>query len=136
MHPVRVAKRFRIVRHADHVLPAPAAARALTVAVTKESGISQVLDVRAWRIPSPAGMVLSLPSLLVHAPRRTGMAVERNRFKRRTRMALLALLRANPALDLSSWVIWVRPTKGSPLGCRVNYEAIEGQLWLALSRLG
>jgi len=95
-----------------------------------------VLDVRAWRVPSPAATLLSLPSLLVHAPRRTGMAVERNRFKRRTRMALLALLRANQALDLSSWVIWVRPNKGSSLGCRVDYAAIESQLRLALSRLG
>lgn len=64
------------------------------------------------------------------------MAVERNRFKRRTRMAFLKVLRANPALDLSSWVIWVRPAKGSALGCRIDYVAIEGQLQLALSRLG
>jgi hypothetical protein len=51
-------------------------------------------------------------------------------------MALLALLRGNPAIDLSAWVIWVRPAKGSPQGCRLDYAAIEGQLRLALSRLG
>ena len=140
MHPTHVthgAQRFRIVRHSDHVLPAPAVARPLTVqTVPKAPGAPPILDIRAWRVPSPAATLLAIPSLLVHAPRRTGKAVERNRFKRRTRMALLNLLRANPALDLSSWVIWIRPTKGSPLGCRVDYAAIEGQLRLALSRLG
>lgn len=132
-----VARRFRVVRHSDHVLPAPAAARSLTAqAVPKAPGAPQTLDVRAWRIHAPATTRFAIPSLLVHAPRRTGKAVERNRFKRRTRMALLNLLRGNPALDLSNWVIWVRPTKGAPLGCRVDYVAIEGQLRLALSRLG
>lgn len=137
MRHARVAQRFRIVRHLDHVLPAPAAARSLTVqAPPKEPRVLQMLDVRAWRVPPPAPALLAIPSLLVHAPRRTGKAVERNRFKRRTRMALLKLLQENPALDLSSWIIWVRPTKGSSLGCRVNYATIEGQLRLALSRLG
>ena len=137
MHPVHVAKRFRVVRHSDHVLPAPAAARPLTTqAASKDHGVTPVLDVRAWRVPGPSARLAAVPSLLVHAPRRTGKAVERNRFKRRTRMALLTVLRANPTLDLSSWVIWVRPIKGSALGCRVDYVAIEGQLRLALSRLG
>ena len=132
-----VAQRFRIVRHSDHVLPAPAAARPLTVQTApKAPGAPPILDIRAWRVPSPAATLLAIPSLLVHAPRRTGKAVERNRFKRRTRMALLKLLRENPALDLSSWIIWVRPTKGSSTGCRMDYAAIEGQLRLALSRLG
>ena len=132
-----IAQRFRVVRHSDHMLPAPAAARSLTVRVAqKAAGAAQMLDVRAWRVPCPATALLTIPSLLVHAPRRTGKAVERNRFKRRTRMALLRLLRENPALDLSAWVIWVRPAKGSSLGCRVDYAIIEGQLRLALSRLG
>lgn len=134
---MHIAQRFRVVRHSDHVLPAPAAVRSLTSqAVPNNPSAPQILDVRAWRIHASANAPLTIPSLLVHAPRRTGKAVERNRFKRRTRMALLRLLRANPALNLLNWVIWVRPTKGSSLGCRVDYVAIEGQLRLALSRLG
>ena len=130
---MHIARRFRVVRHADHVLPAPSTARPLT---GKDPGTRPELDVRAWRVSGTGAAPWSLPSLLVHAPKRAGRAVERNLFKRRTRMALLKLLRGNPAMDLSAWVIWVRPTKGSPLGCRVDYAAIEGQLRLALSRLG
>ena len=134
---MHIAQRFRVVRHSDHVLPAPAAARPLPAeTLPKQAGTQQTLDIRAWRVPAPTAALSPLPSLLVHAPRRTGGAVERNLFKRRTRMALLGLLRANPELDLSAWVIWVRPTKGSPRGCRVDYVVIEGQLRLALSRLG
>ena len=136
-HIAPVARRFRAVRHSDHVLPAPASARSLTAqGAPNNPRAPQILDIRAWHIQAPATARLAIPSLLVHAPRRTGKAVERNRFKRRTRMALLTLLRGNPALDLSNWVIWIRPTKGSSLGCRVEYSAIEGQLRLALSRLG
>jgi RNase P protein component len=132
-----IAQRFRVVRHSDHVLPAPAAARPLTSpSAPKEARATPLLDVRAWRAPAPGDGPRAVPSLLVHAPRRTGKAIERNRFKRRTRMALLALLRDNPKLDLSAWIIWVRPGKGSSLGSRVDYATIEGQLRLALSRLG
>ena len=132
-----IAKRFRVVRHSDHLLPAPVAVRSLTAQVAPgEARVPQILDIRAWRLPAPTAALLGMPSLLVHAPRRTGKAVERNRFKRRARMALLKVLGDSPSLDLSSWVIWVRPTKGSPLGCRADYPAIEGQLRLALSRLG
>lgn len=121
---MHIANRFRVVRHSDHVLPAPTAVRAL--------GGQEQVDIRAWRTASS----LELLRLLVHAPRRTGKAVERNRFKRRTRMALLKVLEENPRLTLNAWVIWVRPRKGSALGCRVDFAAIEGQLRLALSRLG
>jgi ribonuclease P protein component len=137
MHQASVTKRFRAVRHSDHVLPAPAARGPLVAqTATKGPRAPQILDVRAWRATAPIAEQFVVPSLLVHAPRRTGKAVERNRFKRRTRMALLKLLQENPALDLSTWIIWVRPAKGSVLGCRVDYIAIEGQLRLALSRLG
>lgn len=122
---MQVARRFSVVRHSDHALPAPAAPRPLLT--------SSVLDVRAWRGSTSTS---ALPALLVHAPRRTGNAVERNRFKRRTRMALLNILKEIPALALGSWIFWVRPAKGSPLGCKVDYAAIEGQLRLALLRLG
>lgn len=134
---MNIAKRYRVVRHSDHVLPAPVAVRSLTgQAANREPRIAQILDVRAWPSVGAGATPSALPCLLVHAPRRTGKAVERNRFKRRTRMALLKLLRENQALDLSAWVIWVRPTKASALGCRVDYAVIEGQLRLALSRLG
>lgn len=132
-----IAKRFSVVRHSDHALPAPAAVRSLTAqAPPRDSKMPQLLDVRAWRVGPPATGLPPLPMLLVHAPRRTGKAVERNRFKRRTRMALLRVLLENPAKDLASWVIWVRPAKGSTFGCRADFAAIEGQLRLALSRLG
>lgn len=121
---MNIANHFRVVSHSDHVLPAPTAVRAL--------GGQEQVDIRAWRT-APA---LEQLRLLVHAPRRTGKAVERNRFKRRTRMALLKVLEENSSLTLDDWVIWVRPRKGSALGCRVAFSVIEGQLRLALSRLG
>ncbi len=139
MRHANVAQQFRVVRHSDHVLPAPVVVRSLTAQATPgEPRVMQLLDVRAWRRPpsGAVGTLLDLLALLVHAPRRTGIAVERNRFKRRTRMALLKILQETPARDLSTWVLWVRPTKGSSLGCRLDYAAIEGQLRLALSRLG
>ena len=134
---MHIAQRFRVVRHSDHVLPAPAAVRSLTAQPgSKDPKTQQTLDIRAWCVSRSGTTEAALPALLVHAPRRTGKAVERNRFKRRARMALLNLLHGNPALDLSNWVIWIRPTKSSSFGCRVDYLAIEGQLRLALSRLG
>lgn len=129
---MNIGQRFCIVRHSDHVLPAPVVVRSLT-ARAEPGEARPVLDIRAWRIP---GSLWDVPRLLVHAPRRTGGAVERNRFKRRTRMALLGVLEENACLKLASWVIWVRPAKGSSLGCRVAFAAIEGQLRQALSRLG
>lgn len=132
---MNIGQRFRIVRHSDHVLPAPVVVRSL--ANRAEPGDApSMLDIRAWRMPAVPSSERELPRLLVHAPRRTGKAVERNRFKRRTRMALLRVLEENGRLNLASWVIWVRPAKGSSLGCRVAFAAIEGQLRQALSRLG
>ncbi len=132
---MNIGQRFRLVRHSDHVLPAPVVVR--SPANRSEAGDARpMLDIRAWRTPSPPGGLRELPRLLVHAPRRTGKAVERNRFKRRTRMALLRILEEKTGLDLVSWVIWVRPAKGSSLGCRIAFAVIEGQLRQALSRLG
>lgn len=132
---MNIGQRFRIVRHSDHVLPAPVVVRSLTNRA--EPGEARpLLDIRAWRTPPRPSGLRELPRLLVHAPRRTGKAVERNRFKRRARMALLRILEEKTGLDLVSWVIWVRPAKGSSLGCRVAFAAIEGQLRQALSRLG
>jgi ribonuclease P protein component len=74
------------------------------------------------------------PLLLVAASRRTGGAVARNRFRRRVRMALLAVLRKRDGRD-GGFAIWVRPAKGSPLGCRLDYPDIERQLEASLDRL-
>lgn len=128
---MQVAGRYRVIRHSDHALPAPAAPRALL-----DTGAKPALDVRAWRSTVKGILSSSQPALLVHAPKRTGSAVERNRFKRRTRMALLRLLVENPVWGTQAWTIWVRPAKGAAQGCRVRYQDIEGQLRLALLRLG
>lgn len=121
---MQVAGHFRAVRHADHVLPAPVMPRPLVA--------TKLLDIRAWLNPSPSA---DGPALLVHAPRRSGPAVERNRFKRRTRMALLDILREQPVLGEDPWVLWVRPSKSGQTGCRIAYEELVGQLRLALLRL-
>ena len=121
---MQVAGHFRTVRHADHVLPAPVMPKPLVAPA--------LLDIRVWRNASPQA---NLPSLLVHAPKRTGPAVARNQFKRRTRMALLLILRENPTLAREPWILWIRPSKGARDGCRATYQDIEGQLRLALLRL-
>ncbi|MCE1229606.1 MAG: ribonuclease P protein component [Firmicutes bacterium] len=85
------------------------------------------LDVRIWRWPSH-----SMPLLLVNASRKQGHAVLRNRFRRRVRMAFLDLLRRRPVQE--GLVVWVRPAKGSRLGCNIPYAEIADQLELALRR--
>jgi ribonuclease P protein component len=112
--------RFRTVRHKDHAVPAPPPRPLL--------GPSSWLDVRAWRNPAPCG-----PMLLVTSPRKTGPAVQRNRFRRQVRMAFLASL--EPPLDGSSWVVWVRPGRIAPPLDKITFQEIENQLRLALRRL-
>jgi ribonuclease P protein component len=87
------------------------------------------LDIRIW--PAPAG---ELPLLLVNASRKQGHAVQRNRFRRRVRMAFLNLLKADPRLVSFAGVVWVRPARGSARKCLLSYHEIEGQLRLAFSR--
>jgi ribonuclease P protein component len=70
--------------------------------------------------------------LLVTSPRKTGGAVQRNRFRRRVRMAFLA--RVNPLQD-QSWVVWVRPSRTAPPIDTITFQDIESQLRLALRRL-
>lgn len=86
-----------------------------------------LLDVRIW----PGG---GLPLLLVTASRKQGRAVQRNRFRRRVRMAFLDLLKADPSLAGFTGVVWVRLGMGNRRVGLVSYREIEGQLRLAFSR--
>ncbi len=85
------------------------------------------LDVRRFPgPPEPMG-----PRLLVNAPRRAGSAVERNRFRRRVRMAFLALIRDERLTPNPGSVLWVRP--GSA-GCALAFDEVLDLLRQALSR--
>ena len=111
--------RFRTVRHKDHAVPTPLPRPLL--------GQSSWLDVRAWPLPDAGG-----PLLLVTSPRKTGSAVQRNRFRRQVRMAFLGQsepLRGRP------WVVWVRPGRSAPALDTICFQDIESQLRLALRRL-
>lgn len=70
--------------------------------------------------------------LLVTSPRKTGGAVQRNRFRRRVRMAFLAGV--EPLLNLP-WVVWVRPGRTAPPLDTISFQDLESQLRLALHRL-
>ena len=70
--------------------------------------------------------------LLVTSPRKTGGAVQRNRFRRRVRMAFLADLES---LLNGPWVVWVRPGRTAPPVDAIHFQDIESQLRLALRRL-
>ena len=111
--------RFRTVRHKDHAVPAPLPRPLL--------GPSASLDIRAWVHPSAEG-----PLLLVTSPRKTGGAVQRNRFRRRVRMAFLAGV---DALAGRPWVVWVRPGRTAPTLDTICAQDIQHQLSLALMRL-
>jgi ribonuclease P protein component len=111
--------RFRTVRHKDHAVPAPLPRPLL--------GQSSWLDIRAWRRMDASG-----PMLLVTSPRKTGGAVQRNKFRRRVRMAFLA--RVCP-LQGHAWVVWVRPSRTAPSLDSISFQDIESQLRLALHRL-
>ncbi len=111
--------RFRTVRHKDHAVPAPPPRPLL--------GQASWLDIRAWRNTEAGG-----PLLLVTSPRKTGGAVQRNRFRRRVRMAFLAGV--EPLLG-RPWVIWVRPGRTAPPLDAISFQDIESQLRQALLRL-
>lgn len=110
--------RFRTVRHKDHAVPTP-----LPRPLLGQSS----LDIRAWRRTESGE-----PLLLVTSPRKTGGAVQRNRFRRQVRMAFLA--QVEPLLG-SSWVVWVRPGRSAPPLDTIRFQDIESQLRLALNRL-
>lgn len=111
--------RFRTVRHKDHAVPTPLPRPLL--------GQSSWLDIRAWRLSGAAG-----PMLLVTSPRKTGGAVQRNRFRRQVRMAFLA---EAGGLSNHPWVVWVRPGRTAPPLTTIRFQDIESQLRLALRRL-
>ena len=111
--------RFRTVRHKDHAVPAPPPRPLL--------GHSSSLDIRAWR---QAGA--EQPLLLVTSPRKSGGAVQRNRFRRQVRMAFLA---GSGSLAGGSWVVLVRPSRTAPALDTLSFQDIENQLRLALRRL-
>ncbi|NWJ41241.1 MAG: ribonuclease P protein component [Geothrix sp.] len=90
-------------------------------------GQSSWLDVRAWPLPATEG-----PLLLVTSPRKTGSAVQRNRFRRQVRMAFLA---GSEPLRGQPWVVWVRPGRSAPPLDTICFQDIESQLRLALRRL-
>ncbi len=111
--------RFRTVRHVDHAVPS-ALPRPLL-------GAGSSLDIRAWRHPGAEH-----PLLLVTAPRKAGPAVVRNRFRRRARMAFLALPDEH---RLDSWVVWVRPSRRGPSLEQISYHDIRDMLASALGCL-
>ena len=118
---MRVAGRYRVVRRQDHAVP--------KVAPRPLLGKEQPLDVRVWHMA--AGLE---PMLLVNASRKQGRAVQRNRFRRRVRMAFLHILRDTPSLGGNLGVVWVRPARNSAKGCPFSFQEIVGQLRLALTR--
>jgi ribonuclease P protein component len=111
--------RFRTVRHKDHAVPTPLPRPLL--------GQSSFLDIRAWPLLEGDG-----PLLLVTSPKKTGGAVQRNRFRRRVRMAFLTSV--EPLLN-HAWVVWVRPGRTAPPLDTICFQDIESQLRLALHRL-
>jgi len=121
LNDMKVAGRYRVVQRQDHAVP--------SVVPRPLLGREQPLDVRVWRW---AGGLE--PMLLVNASRKQGRAVQRNRFRRRVRMAFLKILRETPAAVDLGYVVWVRPARGAPKGCPFSFQEIESQLRLALRR--
>jgi RNase P protein component len=70
--------------------------------------------------------------LLVTAPRKSGPAVIRNRFRRRARMAFLAL---HGERRPDSWVVWIRPSRRGPGLEQISYHDIRDLLASALGCL-
>jgi ribonuclease P protein component len=119
--------RFRTVRQRDHAVPTPLPRPLL--------GPEAFLDIRAWRrAGDDSGDDLGQPGplLLVTSPRKTGRAVQRNRFRRQVRMAFLGL---SERIAGRPWIVWVRPARLAPPLDRLTLRDIEGQLALALRRL-
>lgn len=110
---------YRIVRRSDRAVPVPPPRALFT-------GGNAGLDLRAW--PREG---LEQPLLLVNAPKKTGSAVARNRFKRRVRAALHGLLMGRRVPE--PFVLWVRPARGAH--CHQTYAEIQAQLRRALERL-
>lgn len=120
---MELAGRFRAVRRKDRAVPE----RPPRPLGDPASG----LDIRIWVRPEA-----DQPLLLATTPRKCGSAVERNRFRRRARMALLAVFRGPGAQDRPKGghpLVWIRPAKGARVR-DIPYADLEGQLRLAFSR--
>ena len=121
LRAMQVAGRYRVVQRQDHAVPSSVPRPLL--------GRDQALDVRVWR-----WAIGPEPRLLVNASRKQGRAVQRNRFRRRVRMAFLKILRETSVLEGQRCVVWVRPARSAAKGCPFTFQEIESQLRLALSR--
>jgi len=119
---MKIAGRFRAVRHKDRVFSG--------LPPKQLSYRGGALDIRF--IPWDKS---KYPLLLVSASRKTGRAADRNKFRRRVRMAFLDILRKYPDMPDNGYVLWVRPASGNLNGCLIAYQDIEKQLALTLSRL-
>ena len=113
---------YRIVRRSDRAVPVPPPRALFAGNPTGAGG----LDLRAWRLDG-----MTQPLLLVNAPKKTGPAVARNRFKRRVRAALHGLLAGRRISE--PFVLWARPARGAD--CSQSFAEIESQLRRALERL-
>jgi RNase P protein component len=124
---MRIAGRFSVVRQKDHVVPAATHSPRLSV--------RGALDIKVFWLGQGVRSLLP-PLLLVSASRKTGSAVERNKFRRRVRMAFLEALRKMPAEANPSFAVSVRPTRGSGSGCKIEYWDIVNLIEHSLSLLG
>ncbi|MBI4912669.1 MAG: ribonuclease P protein component [Acidobacteria bacterium] len=112
---------FRVVRRSDRAVPVPA---------PRPRPACAPLDVRVWASGGE-------PLLLVNASRRQGGAVQRNRFRRRVRMAFLALVREGLPGGTRLGVVWVRPAQGFRLdGKTPSFQEIVRLLRSALCGQG
>lgn len=121
-----VAGAYRTVRHCDHAVPESLPRPLL--------GAEHPLDVRLWRNVQGISPFPEVPRLLVGISRKMGGAVQRNRFKRRVRMAALALFREPAAAALGPCTVFVRVARNVPKGKDIPYLDILKFLRMALER--
>lgn len=120
---MEVGGRFRAVRRQDRAVP-ERPPRPL-------SDPGSRLDIRIWASPRA-----DQPLLLATTPRKCGTAVERNAFRRRARMAWLAVMLGSNSPERPERgfpLAWIRPAKGASVR-DIPYAELEGQLRLAFSR--
>lgn len=121
-----VAGVYRTVCHSDHAVPESLPRPLL--------GAEHPLDVRLWRNVQGMSPFPELPRLLVGISRKMGGAVHRNRFKRRVRMAALAVFQESLAASLGPCTVFVRIGRSVPKGRELPYADILRLLRMALER--
>ena len=121
-----VAGVYRTVRHSDHAVPESLPRPLL--------GAEHPLDVRLWRNVQGISPFPDRPRLLVGISRKMGGAVHRNRFKRRVRMAALALFLEPAVASLGPCTVFVRIGRSVPKGRDLSYADILRLLRTALER--